>query len=127
MKKLLLASIILTGLSFASFASENFSSSMDSLEASYKALQAEEQALLEARRAEAVSAQERLRGQQGILAQITKREQQIDKFMDLKFFKPEYKILKKRYTDLRKDLESDMSSQRNLIKSLSDTTNTTKK
>lgn len=122
MKKLLLASIILTGLSFASFASENFSSSMDSLEASYKALQAEEQALLEARRAEAVSAQERLRGQQGILAQITKREQQIDKFMDLKFFKPEYKILKKRYTDLRKDLESDMSSQRNLIKSLSDTT-----
>ncbi|MGF6907633.1 adhesion protein FadA [Fusobacterium sp. PH5-44] len=122
MKKFLLASVILAGLSFASFASESFSNSMDSLEASYKALQAEEQAMLEARRAEAVSAQERLRGQQGILAQITKREQQIDKFMDLKFFKPEYKILKKRYADLRKDLEREMGTQRNLIKSLSDST-----
>lgn len=121
MKKLLLASLLLAGLSFTSFASESYSNNMSDLEASFQALQAEERALLEARRAEAVSAQERLRGQQGILAQITKREQQIDKNMDFKFFKPEYKILKKKYSDLKKDLEKDVRSQQNVIKGLTNT------
>jgi len=122
MKKFLLASVLVAGLSFASFAAEDYSTNMADLDASFKALQAEEQALLEARRAEAVSAQERLRGQQGLLAQITKREEQIDKYMDYKFFKPEYKILKKRYSDLKKDMEKEVKSQQNLIKELTGST-----
>jgi|GEM_PF-2261643 len=121
MKKFLLAGVILVGMSFASFASQDFSNNMSDLEASYRALQEEEQALLAARREEAVSAQERLRGQQGLLAQITRREQQIDKNMDYKFFKPEYKILKKRYSDLKKDMEKEVRAQQSLIKDLTDT------
>ncbi|MDR1831132.1 MAG: adhesion protein FadA [Fusobacteriaceae bacterium] len=118
MKKFLLVSVVLAAFSLALPAAEASRERINELEASLQALQQQEQAMLEARRQEAVSAQERLRGQKSILAQIQKREAQIEKFKDYKFFKPEYKLLKDRYTSLRKELEGEMRKQDVLIKNL---------
>ncbi|MDR3259949.1 MAG: adhesion protein FadA [Fusobacteriaceae bacterium] len=122
MKKFLLAGILLVGLSSIGIASESYSSNMADLEASLEALQSEERQILEARRQEAVSAQERVRGQSALLVQIQKREEQIEKYQNFKFFAPEYKLLKKKYSALKKDVENEIRSQQKLITELTGAT-----
>ncbi|MDR1834669.1 MAG: adhesion protein FadA [Fusobacteriaceae bacterium] len=118
MKKLLLVGALLAAFTVVTTATEGSRERLSELEASLQALQAQEQAVLEARRQEAVSAQERIRGQKTILAQIQKREAQIDKYMDYKFFKPEYKLLKDRYVSLRKELEGEIRKQEGVVRNL---------
>ena len=129
MKKLLLASVLVVGISTMAVASatENYSTNMSELEASYQSLQAEEQALLEARRAEAVDARERLAGQKGLYAQVSKRVDQIDKYKDLKFFKEEYKIIGRKYNKLKKDLDGEIKAQEKLVADLTDAAKPAKK
>jgi PAB1-binding protein PBP1 len=126
MKKFLLAGILLVGLSSIGLASDGYSSNMADLEASLQALQAEERQILEARRQEAVSAQERVRGQRALLVQIQKREEQIEKYQAYKFFQPEYKLLKKKYSDLKKDVDSGIKAQERVITELTGATQTKK-
>jgi transposase len=115
MKKLLLGAIILVGITGFSYASEERSSAVADMEESYRALNEEDAGLIEQRRVEANEAQKILDEQRRVYAELRRREAKLLDGKKTKYYKKEYGDLAKQYGAMRKELESEMAEQQEII------------
>ncbi|MDR3257999.1 MAG: adhesion protein FadA [Fusobacteriaceae bacterium] len=113
MKKLLLVGcILLTGaVAFASDVEANFAD----LEATFQVLQAEEKALYEARKQEALDAQEKLNQQRKMYSEVAAKEKVLGANSKSKLNGEQYKELAARYGEIKKELEAEMKANEKVI------------
>jgi hypothetical protein len=114
MKKLL-GTMLLIGIAGVSYSYEEAVSNLESIEASYNALKAEEAILIEQKRAEAEEAQKVLDEQKRVYAELRQREARIEWGTKTKYYKPEYRDLAKQYGVMRKELEAEMKEQQDIV------------
>ncbi|MGF6906870.1 adhesion protein FadA [Fusobacterium sp. PH5-44] len=114
MKKFLLGALLVVGTTCVAYASD-YTSNFSDVEAAYNALKAEEAILIEQRREEAESAQVVLDEQKRVYAELRQREAKLLEGKKYKYYKKEYRELGKQYAGMRKELESEMAVQEEII------------
>ena len=114
MKKLLIGCIL--AVSTVSYSASNVMSTLEQLERSLQQLEAEERAMYNQRKAEAEEAERTLAAQRKMYAEISEKESRILSVKDNKFYKGQYQELAKKYGEAKKELETDMKKQEEIIR-----------
>ena len=113
MKKILIGCIL--ALSAVSYSATDVMSTLEQLELNLQQLEAEERAMYNQRKAEAEEAERTLAAQRKMYAEISEKEKRILGVKDNKFYKGQYQELAKKYGAAKKELESDMAKQQEII------------
>ena len=110
MKKILVGCILV--VSAVSYSATDVMSTLEQLELNLQKLEAEEKAMYNQRRAEA---ERTLASQKKMYAEISEKEKKILSVKDNKFYKDQYQELAKKYAEAKKELETDMMKQEEII------------
>ena len=113
MKKILIGCIL--AVSAVSYSATDVMSTLEQLELNLQQLEAEERAMYNQRKAEAEEAERTLAAQRKMYAEISEKEKRILGVKDNKFYKAQYQELAKKYGAAKKELESDMAKQQEII------------
>lgn len=113
MKKLLIGCIL--AVSAISYSATDVMSTLEQLELNLQQLEAEERAMYNQRKAEAEEAERTLETQRKMYAEISEKEKRILSVKDNKFYKGQYQELAKKYGEAKKELETDMAKQQEII------------
>ena len=113
MKKLLvLGCVVLAGV--AAFG-EDITANFSDLEAQFQALQDEEKALYDAKKQEAMDAQEKLKQQKVMYAEITAKEKSLANSKKSKVMGDQYADLANRFKEIKKQLEVEMKANEKIV------------
>ena len=113
MRKLLIGCIL--AISTVSYPATDVMSTLEQLEFNFQQLEAEERAMYNQRKAEAEEAEKTLVTQRKMYAEISEKEKRILSVKDNKFYKAQYQELAKKYAEAKKELETDMMKQEEII------------
>jgi len=108
MKKLLLVGCIL--LSGAVVFGSEAAYTLDDLNDQFVELQRQEQELFEARKAEALEAQEKIKEQRVMLAEVTKREKALGGHKG-----EQYRDLAARYKEMKKEISAEIKANEKIV------------
>lgn len=102
-------------VSAVSYSATDVMSTLEQLELNLQQLEAEERAMYNQRKAEAEEAERTLAAQRKMYEEISEKEKRISSVKDNKFYKAQYQELGKKYAEAKKELETDMRKQEEII------------